>query len=421
MYYFLKTYGCKLNHADSILIDKVMSDAGHSKVNDIGLAELVILNSCAVVDTTADKILKEAKLLKDKGKTVFIGGCLPVVMQDDCKKLSDNIFSPTNVDDLPFLLQKGIAHPIRNNELDKLSLLKDTQIDNNIVPISEGCLGSCTYCVTRLARKGLISFSFSDIVNRIKDVVEAGQKEIQLTSQDLAVYGLDKGNQNLPSLLNSIADIKGDFMVKLGMMNPGWAMKIVDPLIEALQNSHYYKFLHLPLQSGDDYLLSKMNRGYEVNDYLEVVSRFRDSFEETVLATDIIVGHPLETQEMFLHTIEVLRETKPDIIHIFKFSRRPGTSDWSLKDLPDRIKKERSRLVTKLFHEINEKRNRNYAGKEEKVLIIEKRGETLLCRNIAGRAVIIKSHNLQPGRWINVRITDSRWNYLLAEPSFSNY
>ncbi|BFT94573.1 MAG: tRNA (N(6)-L-threonylcarbamoyladenosine(37)-C(2))-methylthiotran sferase [Minisyncoccus archaeiphilus] len=421
MYYFLKTYGCKLNHADSILIDKVMSDAGHSKVNDIGLAELVILNSCAVVDTTADKILKEAKLLKDKGKTVFIGGCLPVVMQDDCKKVSDNIFSPTNVDDLPFLLQKGIAHPIRNNELDKLSLLKDTQIDNNIVPISEGCLGSCTYCVTRLARKGLISFSFSDIVNRIKDVVEAGQKEIQLTSQDLAVYGLDKGNQNLPSLLNSIADIKGDFMVKLGMMNPGWAMKIVDPLIEALQNSHYYKFLHLPLQSGDDYLLSKMNRGYEVNDYLEVVSRFRDSFEETVLATDIIVGHPLETQEMFLHTIEVLRETKPDIIHIFKFSRRPGTSDWSLKDLPDRIKKERSRLVTKLFHEINEKRNRNYAGKEEKVLIIEKRGETLLCRNIAGRAVIIKSHNLQPGRWINVRITDSRWNYLLAEPSFSNY
>jgi MiaB-like tRNA modifying enzyme len=421
MYYFLKTYGCKLNHADSILIDKVMSDAGHSKVNDIGLAELVILNSCAVVDTTADKILKEAKLLKDKGKTVFIGGCLPVVMQDDCKKVSDNIFSPTNVDDLPFLLQKGIAHPIRNNELDKLSLLKDTQIDNNIVPISEGCLGSCTYCVTRLARKGLISFSFSDIVNRIKDVVEAGQKEIQLTSQDLAVYGLDKGNQNLPSLLNSIADIKGDFMVKLGMMNPGWAIKIVNPLIEALQNSHYYKFLHLPLQSGDDYLLSKMNRGYEVNDYLEVVSRFRDSFEETVLATDIIVGHPLETQEMFLHTIEVLRETKPDIIHIFKFSRRPGTSDWSLKDLPDRIKKERSRLVTKLFHEINEKRNRNYAGKEEKVLIIEKRGETLLCRNIAGRAVIIKSHNLQPGRWINVRITDSRWNYLLAEPSFSNY
>lgn len=421
MYYFLKTYGCKLNHADSILIDKVMSDAGHSKVNDIGLAELVILNSCAVVDTTADKILKEAKLLKDKGKTVFIGGCLPVVMQDDCKKVSDNIFSPTNVDDLPFLLQKGIAHPIRNNELDKLSLLKDTQIDNNIVPISEGCLGSCTYCVTRLARKGLISFSSSDIVNRIKDVVEGGQKEIQLTSQDLAVYGLDKGNQNLPSLLNSIADIKGDYMVKLGMMNPGWAIKIVNPLIEALQNSHYYKFLHLPLQSGDDYLLSKMNRGYEVNDYLEVVSRFRDSFEETVLATDIIVGHPLETQEMFLHTIEVLRETKPDIIHIFKFSRRPGTSDWSLKDLPDRIKKERSRLVTKLFHEINEKRNRNYAGKEEKVLIIEKRGETLLCRNIAGRAVIIKSHNLQPGRWINVRITDSRWNYLLAEPSFSNY
>lgn len=223
---------------------------------------------------------------------------------------------------------------------------------SKIIPIAEGCLGNCSYCATKLARKELFSFSAKEIVKKIEN---SNQPEIYLTSQDLSVYGMDR-NETLSSLIREIIKIKRDFKLKLGMMNPKY---VSDELLDLYKSDKIYKFIHLPLQSGDNDLLKKMNRGYKVEDFTSIVKKFRKKFKESIIATDIIVGHPLETEESFDKTLKVIKEIKPEVLHIFKFSRRKGTKDFELKDLPDRIKKDRSRIINELFKNYNYEKIKN--------------------------------------------------------------
>lgn len=420
MNYIIKTYGCKLNQSDSYLIKQLLDSNDFCEVDGVEDADLVIFNTCAVVESTVDKILKEARRLKLLGKKIVLAGCIPATMPNKCKEITDACFTPTNINDVLQVIEKN-EFIARNSMIDKAHYFKEMPFKkvSEIVPISEGCLGNCTYCITKLARKKLLSFNKEQIIERVNYLLSHGVKEIQLTSQDLAVYGMDKGAQDLVNLLKEIDAIDNDFKIKLGMMNPGWSKFIIKDLLQLFKSDHFYKFLHIPLQSGSNELLNKMNRGYGVEDFIHIVDIFRKSFPDTVLATDIIVGHPLENEDIFNATVDTLKTTKPDIVHIFKFSKRPNTQDFELIDFPDRIKKERSRHVTKLFHRINEERNKGFVGSIQEVLLTEKRKNSFLARNLSGRAVVLNSVGLQLGSVLSVKIIDSKWNYLLAEPSFA--
>jgi len=259
----------------------------------------------------------------------------------------------------------------------------------------------------------LVSFDIQNIIKEAKSIIASNFKEIQLTSQDLSVYGIEKGKQMLPELLNDLTKIEGDFKIKLGMMNPGHAKKMIKPLLKAYESDKIYKFIHIPLQSGDDELLKKMNRGYSSSDFITVAQEFKKKFKDVIIATDIIVGHPLETEESFKKTIKVIKKIKPDIIHIFKFSKRKGTPDFNLKDYPDRIKKDRSRILTELFENLNLEKNKKYLGNKFDVLIVEKRKDKYLARTKSGRAVVLDKGEI--GSFTKVKITDYRWNYLIGE------
>jgi len=419
MKFCLKTYGCKRNRADSELMRGILSsDFKESSEKE---ADLVILNSCGVVEKTERKILKEALALKEKGKKVIISGCLPLISFEACRGIADGLVGPTNVSSVAEVAEKvmkGEKGIIIENEItDKAELCSgkkrtDKDTSSAIVSISEGCLGSCSYCITRFARKRLNSFERRNIVKEIEGALSSGFKEIQLTSQDLAVYNMDKGKQDLPGLLEDISGIEGDFRVKLGMMNPGHAKKILKGLLSAYGSDKLYKFIHLPLQSGDDELLKKMNRGYSVSDFEKIVSAFRKEFKESIIATDIIVGHPLETEESFKRTVALIKKVKPEVLHIFKFSKRKGTPDSNLKDLPDRIKKDRSRIISELFEKYNLEKNKRYKGKKMDVLIVEKRKGKYLARTDSGRAVVLEKGKI--GERVEVKIVDYRWNYLIA-------
>jgi MiaB-like tRNA modifying enzyme len=279
-----------------------------------------------------------------------------------------------------------------------------------IVPIAEGCLGNCSYCATKIARKNLVSFSSEKIVEKIKS---SKAKEIQLTSQDLSVYGMEKGNQGLVPLLKEVVKIERDFKIKLGMMNPGYTIKMMDELLDIFESDKVYKFIHLPLQSGSNDLLKKMNRTYLSEDFIKISESFRKRFKETIIATDIIVGHPLETEGDFEKTVKVLKKIKPEVVHIFKFSRRKGTEDFLLRDLPDRIKKDRSRVLTSLCQEINLERNKKYLNKSLEVLVVDEKKNNYLARTNSGRAVILKKGEI--GQHYKVKIIDYRWNYLIGK------
>jgi len=208
--------------------------------------------------------------------------------------------------DLPKIIRKvlrgGKAKSLQQIPIDKAKLQcfaipKETVVA--IVPISEGCLSFCSYCATRLAKGKLRSFDKKKILENIKIALSFGTKEIQLTSQDLAIYGLDKGKFLLPELLKEISKIEGNFRVRLGMMNPKFAKRIFGKILKILENEKFYKFLHLPLESGSNKVLKAMNRDYKVEEFLEMVSQFKRKFKNSLLATDIIVGFPTETEKDF--------------------------------------------------------------------------------------------------------------------------
>ncbi|MDD5098562.1 MAG: tRNA (N(6)-L-threonylcarbamoyladenosine(37)-C(2))-methylthiotransferase [Candidatus Pacebacteria bacterium] len=409
MKFYLKTYGCKMNQADSEIIKGMLSEK-HEEVSKEE-ADFVILNTCGVVEKTERKILKEARELKKQGKKVIISGCLPLISRKECLEVSDGIINPRGIGLINSIIEKTIK---KGKDKEELLLLKkrSTHSTSAVISIAEGCLGSCTYCATRLARKELKSFQIKNIINEAKQVISQGFKEIQLTSQDLGIYGLDKGKQLLPNLLKELIKIKGNFRIKLGMMNPGHTRKIIDKLIPLYESEKIYKFIHLPLQTGDNELLKKLNRKYLVEDFEYICKLFRKTFKDNIIATDIIVGHPLETEKSFEKTLKAIKKIKPDIIHIFKFSKRKGTPDFNLKDYPDRIKKERSRKLNNLFQEMNMKKNKRLIGKKYKVLVIEKRKGKYLGRTDSGRAIVINNGKI--GSFVDVKIDGFEWNYLTS-------
>lgn len=417
--FYLETFGCKFNQADSELIKKVLINKGFKEVSEKE-SGFVVLNSCGVVKKTEIKIIKKAIQLKNKGKKVIITGCLPLIATKVCKKIADGILGTTNILYLPKIINKISRGKkiffLKSLSLDKAKLrcfLIPKNTCTAIVPISEGCISKCSYCTTRLARGGLRSFEQKEILKNIISALESGAKEIQLTSQDLAIYGVDKGRWALPQLLMEISRIKKNFFVRLGMMNPFGAKKIFSQLLKIMENEKFYKFLHLPLQSGDDNVLKLMNRGYTTNDFLFLIERFQKKFKNSVLATDIIVGFPSENDHAFLNTINIVKKIKADILHLFRYSQRVGTEASKLKDFPDRIKKERSRILTKVWMEIINKKNRKFLGKKFKALITEKREKSFLARLPSYKAVILKEGEI--GKIFEVQIKGVKPNYLIGE------
>lgn len=406
-----------MNQADSDIMRGLISK--YFELSSVDDADVVVINSCGVVEYTERKIIRRIGELKNSGKKVVLAGCLSRI-NDKALELSDSAISPENVSfivDAILSAMDGKKIFVERRKVDKseLSCLKKRFKDSAIaiVSISEGCLGSCSFCATKIARGKLRSFSIDGIVREVEQVVKDGFKEIQLTSQDTGAYGMDRGKPELPELLNRISKIEGDFRVRVGMMNPQHAVKMLDDLINAFSSEKIYKFLHIPVQSGDNKVLEDMKRGHTVEDYIEVVEEFRRNFDDTLVSTDIIVGFPTESEESFWKSYELLKETKPDIVNITRFSPRKGTLAAKYRDIPGWIKKERSRKLTELARKIGLENNRRFLGKKLKVLVTKRgKDKTVLARTDSYRAVVTEG---EIGEFLDVEVVDFRFNYLVGK------
>jgi MiaB-like tRNA modifying enzyme len=401
-----------MNQGDTEIL-KALVAKRHEVVDSLEESDAVVVNSCAVVGFTERKVLKEIKRLKQAGKRVILTGCLPGANPASAQASGADVVLPLkHIAAINSALDGHLAieaAPVVKSELPKLRH-RDSAIA--IVAISEGCLGACSYCATRFARGKLRSFPVNSIVKEVESALEQGYREIQLTSQDTAVYGRDI-ETTLPELLGEIIDLPYEFRVRVGMMNPTYAREIFDELLDAYSNEKIYKFLHLPVQSGDDEVLRHMRRGYRVADFMELVADFRRRFPESTLSTDVIVGYPTESDESFDKTYRLIEEIKPEILNITRFSPRPGTEAAKLRDIHDWIKKERSRRLTKLMRSIGMERNSRYAGKKLRVLVTKHgKGNTLLARSDAYRQVVLKEGEI--GEFRDVKIRKVRPTYLIA-------
>ena len=413
---YFETYGCTMNQSDTeIMMGQIKK---HQIVDKASDSDVVIINSCGVIAYTERKIIKNLEKYRAQGKKIIISGCLPRINPEKVEKTQpDAIITARSLEAINKAFEK-IETDTPYKELKNLDIIKSnahkmrTHYPIAIIPISEGCLGKCSYCGTRFARGKLKSYPIDSIIKETRECIKEGFKEIQITAQDTGAYGKEQG-QRLPNLLKEITKIPGEYRIRIGMTNPEHITDIQEELIDAMTDEKIYKFLHLPLQSGDDKVLQDMKREYKAEDWQKIIQTFRDKIKKITISTDIIVGYPTETEESFKKTYEIIKKTKPDIINIKRYSPRPNTPASRLKDMPDRIKKERSRKLTKLHHKIREKNNKKLIGTEQKILITEKGKKGLQGRTNTYKPVTLKKGKI--GEFKTVKITDAKTVYLISD------
>ena len=349
---FIETYGCRYNFGDTVKLVEILKNKGSTIVESAEGADSVIINTCTVVGPTERRMLRRLSLYRDSD--LYVTGCMPAVQREA-------IFSVCTPTILPSELIHEAYRNIRNVGSEGVA----------IVQVASGCMGTCTYCITRMARGPLKSFPEDRIRDEMCAHALAGTPEIQITAQDISCWGKDIG-KSLPSLLQKFDDIPGRFMIRVGMMNPGTVKGILDDLVDAYAGNRIFKFLHLPVQSGSDSVLKRMGREYTVSDFEEIVARFKQRYPEITLATDMIVGFPGETDEDFSQSLDLIDRIRPQKVNITRYSARPFTPISSEKDFPDWIKKDRSRIMNARAEQVYSCTNQGYLNKQTDFIVTEK-------------------------------------------------
>ncbi|MDD1696280.1 MAG: radical SAM protein [Methanoregula sp.] len=374
---FIETYGCRYNFGDTAKLVEILKHKGSTFVDSANDADAIIINTCTVVGTTERRMLR--RLSKYREYDLYVTGCMPTVQREAIFA----VCSPT------IILSETIREAYR-------SIGTVTGKGVAIVQTAQGCSGRCTYCLTRFARGPLKSFTDKEILGEILAHAHAGTSEIQITAQDMSCWGQDIG-KSLPFLLKRINDLPGEFMIRVGMMNPALMKGMLDDLIKSFASDHIFKFVHIPVQSGSDAVLDRMGRGYSVADFDEIVAAFRKRYPDITLATDMIVGFPGETQEEFSQSLDLIERVQPNKVNITRFSRRPFTPLFTVKDCPEWIKKDRSRIMNALAEKVYASINSSFLEKEVPFLVTETIKEGSVMARSPNYLGIVINENLPVG------------------------
>jgi threonylcarbamoyladenosine tRNA methylthiotransferase CDKAL1 len=420
---YVKSFGCPTNIADGEVISGCLLEAGYEVVESPQDADVLIYNTCAVKSPTENRMFHVLKRVP-KGKRLVVTGCLPLVNPERLKTEVDfdGVIGPAPGSRIVEVLGKIFLGErvveLRDDSKPSLGL---PRIPANhvvgVVPINYGCLGACSYCCVLFARGRLRSYETDEIVGRVEEDLASGAKEIWFTSQDTACYGRDIAT-NLIDLLEQACRVEGDFLIRVGMMTPNNALEIIDGLIQAYKDEKVFKFLHLPVQSGDNRVLKLMNRFYTAENFKGIIRAFRRAITEITIATDVICGFPGESIEAFTRTTELIREIQPDIVNISKYFSRPHTPAKEMKQLDFGQVKERSRIMAGLAKTISLSRNKVWRRWEGTILIDEKgKGGSWIGRNFAYKPIVVKSDESLLGKFLKVRVTRVFPTYLVAEIS----
>jgi MiaB-like tRNA modifying enzyme len=423
MQVFVKSFGCSTNLADGEVLAGCLAEAGYKLVNSVTSADVIIYNTCAVKGPTENRVIEILKRVP-ANKKVIIAGCLPLInFERLCKEVRfDGIVGPAAGDGIVEVVkrvfngERVVALEGAMNAKPSLNLprLRLNPVIS-IIPINYGCLGACAYCCVVFARGHLRSYGIQEIVERVKKDLAMGVQEFWITSQDTACYGRDRGT-NLAELLNALCDVEGYFRVRVGMMTPNMVMDILGDLIQVFKNEKIFKFIHLPVQSGDDQILERMRRFYSVEGFKRIVNAFRASFPEMTLATDVICGFPGEDEEAFEKTLQLIGEVKPDIVNVSKFFARPRTAAAEMQEdfVPFQEIKRRSSFVAKLAREVAFERNQRWVGWTGEIFVDEvgKISGSWVGRNFAYKPITIRDAADLLGKTLRVKVVGGFPTYL---------
>lgn len=421
---YVENYGCTANRYDLEVMLAYLTEAGYQLSSSPESASVLLVNTCGVKKQTEDRILWRLHYLSQLNKPLIVAGCLPKIDLPAIQRTAPNyavLLDPHSVDRILLAVKEAESggknkvffseKPTIKPELPKVRTNRFVEI----MQIAEGCTGVCAYCCTRFARGKLFSYPKETIVSGVEKAVKEGASEVWITTQDTGAYGTDIGT-DLASLLEEICRIEGKFFVRVGMMNPTHLSKILPQLIAVYQHEKIFKFLHMPVQSGDNGVLRLMNRAYSMETFKNIVAAFKETIPKITVATDIICGFPSESEEAFERSMKLIAEIKPDVLNISKFFPRPKTAAEDMKQVARRTVNERSKRMSELFRRICFEKNQAWLGWKGEILVDEKgRNGSWIGRNFAYKPVAIKSEEKLLGKFLQVKVEKAYSTYLTAE------
>lgn len=384
--YWTITYGCQMNEADSEKINGQLEELGYLPGREMDEADIVILNTCSVRQNAEEKVygkIGEIKPLKDKNPNLLIGiaGCMA---QENRRKLIqrmpiiDFVIGPYNIHDLKDIITEKLQHEshvvltqMKPSRVRDYSTLKASRKSDIFawVPIMQGCNKFCTYCIVPYVRGRETSRTIEDIRAEVEALAAEGYKEITLLGQNVNSYGLDfKDGTDFSDLIRSLDEVDGIERVRYMTSHPrDMTREMVDVMAASPKVARH---MHLPVQHGDNEMLRRMNRGYTIEHFEEMVDYVREKMPDIVLTTDLITGFPGETEEMHRKTLDLLKKVRFDSAYTFIYSPRKGTPAASMEDqIPDDVKHRRLNEIMEVQNQISLEINREQEGKIVKILV----------------------------------------------------
>lgn len=416
---YAEVYGCSANISDSEIALGLLKKAGYKIIDNTNNSDLNIIFTCIVKTPTANRMIYRIKELTHLKKPLIVAGCMPKTEKDIIERINNraSLIGPNYLEEILNVVKSTLLNNkiVFTGNLRKPKLCIPRLRKNRIIEICEiasGCLSNCSYCEVKLARESLFSYPKKLILKEIINSLNEGCKEIWLTSQDCGCYGRDI-NSSLPELLQAISKLKGKFLIRIGMMNPVNVKYILNELIESYTSERIFKFLHLPVQSGSDKILKRMNRDYKIIEFKNIVKKFKKDFSSLTLSTDVIVGFPGESDSDFQKTVNLIKKIEPDIVNISKFSARPRTKAAEMEQLPREIIDYRTKKLAEVVGNIELNDNKKWVGWKGEILIDEaEKKDSSVGRNFAYKPVVTKG---KIGIFKEVKIKSAMPTYLIAE------
>ncbi len=416
--FYVETYGCQMNVADSEVVASIMSAAGYNQTPRLEGADVIFVNTCAVRENAEARVygrLGDFKHLKKSNPGVVVGvlGCMAERLRKDLMETEsyvDLVVGPDEYRRLPELVgnavagEKGIAVRLsRVENYDDIVPLRTDGI-SAWISVMRGCDKFCTFCVVPFTRGRERSRSLDSVVREVEGLSERGFREITLLGQNVNSYA--DGPNDFADLLEAAANVDRTLRIRFTTSHP---QDMSDKLIETIaRNDNICKYIHLPVQSGSDRILELMNRSYTADHYLKLVSKIKRIIPGVSLSTDIIAGFPTETADDHRQTIDLLREVGYDGAFTFKYSPRENTKAWAMADdVPEQVKIARLNEIIEVQREISYRRNQETVGQVVEVLVegeSKKSAEDFCGRTDTNKMVVVPRNGFAAGELISVRV-----------------
>lgn len=428
--YYIETYGCQMNEHDSEKIAGMLVKCGYTKADSKQDADFILFNTCCVREHAELRTFGNVgfiKELKQLNPRLILGVCGCMMQQKDvADKLYkrfpfvDLIFGTHELKNFPFMLEKVLD----NERIINISQMNGEVIEglpvertpgfSTFVNIMYGCNNFCTYCIVPYVRGRERSRRAEDVVNEVREVVALGYKEVTLLGQNVNSYYSE--GVNFPKLLEMVNAVPGLTRLRFMTSHP---KDLSDELIEAMAKlDKVGKHIHLPVQSGSDEILRRMNRRYTSSQYLELVSKLRSKVKDVEITTDIIVGFPGETEEDFEATCDIVRKVGYSNAYTFAYSPREGTIAAKMPDqIAQEVKKQRLNKLNAVLAETIPCGNEKYIGFEGDILIegVDHRAEPLLFGKLSNfKMVYVQGDEKLIGTMVHVKVDGLRFNSLFG-------